>query len=129
MSSLTPGCEAQLVKVRSCITRVFDVDPQYCQRRQPHSPIFNDQSKGKEANTKAPKPHVLVNLTDNIGSIWKFAAAVVARESVRVVRIIETVDMHGCPVDCNASQIVNFGKSFRDSKPTTYLRLRSARHL
>lgn len=99
------------------------------QRRQPQSQSVIDQSKGE--NRSASEPSVFFNLIDNVGSIQNYVAVVVARERVAVILVLPTepVDIHGCPIDCKARQLVNFGKSFRDSKPTPNLRLRNGRQL
>ena len=69
-----------------------------------------------------------MNLIDSVVSTRNYVAVVVVRESGCDVGMAGTVGMHGFPMDCNASQLVNF-KSFCDSKPTPHLRLGDARAL
>ena len=76
----------------------FRREHHYCQRQQPQSHNGIDQSKGEDKS--APEPYVFLNPTDNIGTMRKYAAVIVVRESGRDVRIAETVDILGCPVDC-----------------------------
>ena len=69
---------------------------------------------------KTPEPYVLVTRIDDVGRIRNYAAVVVVRESGCGVGVARPVGIHGGPMNCHASQLVNLWKCFFGPDPTPH---------